>query len=448
VNDLLAELFARPATDPVRQRLLPCPADDAVSNACARDILTELARGAFRRSATAGELDELMQLMQASRAEVTTDSEALRIAMSGVLLSPTFLFRLEFDADPLSPAPHPISDVELATRLSYFVWGSAPDAALLAEAEAGRLSSSPGALEAQVQRMLAESVKVNGGLVQSFGGQWLLTRQLEGADPNSMLYPSFTPSLRAAMTAESEMFFADAIASGLAPDALLRADFTYANEELAAHYSLPGVSGAQLLRVPTNGVSRGGALTQGAFLTATSMPERTSPVRRGAAVLGQLFCTEPPPPPDNVESFMAPKPGEAATVRQRLEAHRASPECAACHALFDGLGFGLENYDGIGAWRTTENGVSLDATGTMPGGQTFSGVDEMVALLAQDERFLPCVVRQLLTFGTGRTFENPADAPQIASIVAKARASGGEFSAFVRAVAESEPFQTRRGGPN
>jgi hypothetical protein len=437
-EELVDELLALPAADPRRGRVLVCPGTD---DGCTRQILAGFARRAFRRPIAEAELTGLLALARKAREATGRSDDGLRAALRAILLSPHFLFRVERDRAP-APAPdeaQPISEHELAARLSYFLWSSMPDDELARAADEGRLAAG---IDAQLTRMLAD--RKAEALSRDFAGQWLFTRAIDQFEPSRTVYRGYDDRLRAAMRVETERFFGTLLAEDHPVERLLTADFSFVNDRLARHYGLPA-AGAQHERVSLSSTPRRGLLGHGSFLLVTSQPERTSPVIRGAWVLEQLLCTSPPPPPPEVEAFEAPKPGDGTTLRQRLEQHRANPECAACHNLIDPIGLGLENFDGVGAYRATDNGRPVDATGTLLDGSRFSGPAELAALLARDDRFVACATQQLLTYALGRGFEDGPGSAYVEELTRRARAAGGTWPALVRTIVASEAFRTRRG---
>lgn len=445
-DQLAAELIARPVADPVRQRLLPCEptADDA--NGCMSDTLSGFMRRAFRRPPTSEEIAAMVSLASEVRGLGGTPTDGLHAALQAVLLSPDFLYKVELDPDPSSDAPHPVSDLEFASRLSYFLWSSMPDDILLDAAERGAFSQNPDEIEAQFTRMLADPKSDR--LLADFGGQWLGTRATVDVAPDSELFPDFDEALRLSMRKETDAFFAALVREALPLEALLTADFTFADARLAEHYGLAALpEGDEPERVSLAGSERRGILTQTSFLSSTSYPQRTSPVKRGAWVLEQLLCSPPPPPPPDVDtSLESPTPDENLTLREKFEQHRSNPACASCHATFDPVGMALENFDAIGAFRELDNGKPIDATGQLGGGaMAFDGPRELAAVLAADSRFVPCVIKQLMAYSVGRTFR-PADASQyVQGLAGQALARGGSWQDALGTVVGSEAFTTRRG---
>ncbi len=367
--------------------------------------------------------------------------QGLELAIRGILLSPHFIYRPELDDDPSSTEPHLLNDYELASRLSYFLWSSMPDAALFDAAATGRLQDEAG-LRAEVDRMLSDPKAQS--LVDNFAGQWLRIRSLDDHVPDYATFPNWDDSLRDSMGQESKLFFGDFLRGDVPMDQLLLTDFTYLNDRLAAHYGLPFDLGPEFERVslgPTD--TRFGLLTLGSLLTVTSAPTRTSPVKRGVWILEQLLCSEPPPPPPGVEGL--PQDGmSGGTLREQLEQHRADPTCASCHNVMDPLGLGLEHYDAVGAYRTEDRGFPVDATGELVTGETFVDAREMAALIQADNRFDVCVVEKLFLYALGRPASTP-EHPFLEEIAESAAQSGSELPELIKLIATSEPFRTRRG---
>ncbi|HEX4145027.1 MAG TPA: DUF1592 domain-containing protein [Pirellulales bacterium] len=417
--------------------------------ATAREILTAFAGRAFRRPVQSVEVDRLMKLYDLARGQGDSFNEGIRLAVEAVLVSPQFLFRLELDPPPAeaaaspgpdasgAPAARTLGDYELASRLSYFLWSSMPDDELLAAAAAGRVHE-PADVAAQARRMLADPKSQ--AFVENFSGQWLELRRLDKLTPNKKQFPEFNHFLLEAMREETERFFGAIVAEDRSILDLLDADFTFINERLAKHYGIDDVKGREFRRVQLTGTPRGGLLTQGSILTLTSNPNRTSPVKRGKWVMENLLgATIPPPPPDAPP--LPEKKGDVATgtLRQRMEQHRSNAQCATCHARMDPIGFGLENFDAVGVWRTEEGGAPIDASGVV-GGQPFSGPAEFKERLrAKPARFTRCLAEKLLTYALGRGVES-FDRPALTEIVDRTTAADWRFSALVEAVVQSDPF--------
>ena len=429
---------------PSRARVFRCqPAGPSEENACARDILSTVMRRAYRRPVTDADLVRPFQLYSAARADEGFDA-GVEMGLAAVLVSPEFLFRIEQDPHTVpSGAPYQLSDLELASRLSFFLWSSIPDDELLAVAERGELRT-PAVLDQQVRRMLADSRSMN--LVTNFAAQWLHLRNLDSITPDMRVFPDFDDNLRRSFRRETELLVESVMREDRSVLDLLRANYTYLNERLAKHYGVPYVYGSRFRRVEFDDHgTRGGLLRQGSILLATSYATRTSPVIRGKWVLDNVLGVPPPPPPPNVPELEDTGTGETAqSMRERMSAHRANPACAACHKLMDPVGFAFENYDAVGRWRETEGGTPIDASGTLFDGTTVDGVGELrEALLNRPELFVGTMTEKLLTFATGRGVEH-FDAPAIRAILREARADDYPFSSLVLGVVKSMPFQMRK----
>ncbi len=336
-----------------------------------------------------------------------------------------------------------VNDYELASRLSYFLWSSMPDEELFALAAQGKLHD-PKVLTAQARRMLKDPKAQ--ALAENFAGQWLQLRNLANVAPDPARFPDFNDKLRAAMRTETELFFKAVMNEDRSVLDFIDARYTYLNEPLARHYGIPGVKGEQFRRVTLTDSRRGGLITQASILTVTSNPTRTSPVKRGKWVLEQLFGTPPPPPPPGVTQLADDKKGPlVGTLRQRMEQHRKDPMCASCHARMDPIGFGLENFDAVGRWRTKDGGLPVDASGTLPGGQSFNGPAQLKAILKSKKGlFVRCLSGKMLTYALGRGLE-PADTCVVDTIAKTVEKNNYRFSALITAIVQSAPFRQRRG---
>ena len=431
----------------LRSKLITC---DLAKNGttCARTTLEAFTARAYRRPVTQAEVDQLMTLVTLATSKGDTPEQGLGLALQAVLLSPNFLFRVELDPAATSTAPHPLNGYELASRLSYFLWSSMPDDQLMAAAAAGKLSDSA-ALKEQVARMLA-SPKAQ-ALVDNFAGQWLAIRAVQEVTPDPMTFPKFDSELRAAMAGETSAFFQDFVSGTLSGDQLLTADYTYLNDRLAAHYGLPAVSSTNLVKKSLAGsAQRGGILGQASILTVTSHPSRTSPVVRGKYVLTQLLCQDIPPPPPDVDVSSLDAASATGSLRQRLEAHRASPNCTSCHALMDPIGFGLENYDAIGAYRTKDGADAIDASGALPDKRQFSGMRELAQLIAADPAYASCFASKLYSYALGRLPESGRDHLDpwtLFQLAQRYRKNGLRFPDLVSDLVASRTFLERRGEP-
>ena len=427
---------------PARRRIFTCrPAGAGGEAACAEAIVAALARRAYRGLATPADVRELLGFYAAGRAGGGFEA-GIEAALWRLLASPKFIFRFEFDPPDAQPgAAYRLGDLELASRLSFFLWSSIPDEQLLAVAERGVLRS-PGELERQVRRMLADPRAA--ALVDNFAGQWLYLRNLEHVVPEPRRFRNFDNNLRRAFRRETELLFESIVAEDRSVLALLDADYTFVNERLARHYGIPGVRGSHFRRVTVRDERRRGLLGHGSILTVTSYANRTSPVLRGKWVLENLLGSPPPPPPADVPELPEDEgPGQALTMRELLAAHRANPVCASCHAKMDPIGFGLENFDAVGAWRQSEGGVPIDASGTLPSGVGFAGPAELrAALLARPATFVRTLTTRLATYALGRGLTHH-DAPAVRAIMAAAADSGYTFSSLVLGIVESVPFRMR-----
>ncbi|HAD60784.1 MAG TPA: hypothetical protein DCG12_16200 [Planctomycetaceae bacterium] len=407
--------------------------------AAARRILQRLTRLAFRRPVNEADLKRPLAFFEAGFQEGGF-SAGMESAISSVLVSPRFLFRAEHAPGTASPGDsYFINNIELASRLSFFLWSSIPDAELLAVAESGQLSQ-PKVLEQQVQRMLKDPRSRS--LVTNFAGQWLYLRNLDSITPDHRLFPDFDDNLRQAFRMETELFVDSIIRENRGLTDLLHADYTFLNERLAKHYEIPNIYGTRFRRVQLqSNHHRGGLLRHGSILTVTSYATRTSPVLRGNWVLENILGSPAPPPPDDVPELEENQIDQNLPIRVRLSQHRSNPACASCHNLMDPIGFALENYDAIGRWRTHEDGVQLDVTGTMPGGREYSGVAGLeTSLLSRPELFVTAFTEKLMTFGLGRGIE-PFDAPAVRRIVRESADEGYRFSSVILGIVKSVPFR-------
>jgi hypothetical protein len=427
-----------------RERIFVCrPATAAEETPCARKILGTLSRRAFRRPVTDADVRPLMAFYDSGRKEADFD-HGIEKALRAMLVSPNFVFRVEHDPRPGAPGQvYRITDLELASRLSFFLWSSIPDDELLGLAEHGKLKDAS-VLEQQVRRMLADSR--SDALVNNFAGQWLSLRNLAVAKPDPDVFPEFDESLRQGFRQETELFFASVLREDRSLMELLDADYSFLNQRLAEHYGVPDVYGPQMRQVTFTNPNRGGLLGQGSVLTVTSYPNRTSVVQRGKWILETLLGTPPPPPPPDIPELKPQgKDGRQLTAREQMEQHRANPTCAACHSRMDPLGFALENYDGVGRWRAKDAGSPIDASGKLPDGSTFVGPAELRKVLAQShaDEFINTTVEKLLTYALGRGVEY-YDKPAVRSITREAARSDYRMSALVTAIVKSTPFQMRR----
>jgi hypothetical protein len=419
------------------------PSASSDEESCARTILTTLAHRAYRRPATNADTEPLLSLYRSGRRAGGNFEDGIQMALEGLLVSTEFLFRIERDPAALPPdTAYRVSDLEFASRLSFFLWSSIPDEELLALAEQGKLRE-PAVLEQQVQRMLRD--RRSKSLVDNFAGQWLFLRNVHGVNPNRDVFSEFDESLRQAFQQETYLFLETLFREDRSVLDLLRADFTFLNERLALHYGMPGIYGNKFRRVQLADANRRGLLGQGSILTITALANRTSPVMRGKWVLENLLAAPPPPPPPNIPALREKSSdGKVMTMRQQMEQHRASPACSVCHSRMDPIGFALENFDAVGKWRTTDAGSPIDPSGSLPDGFKFEGPTGLQkALLNRPELIVEAVTEKLLMYGLGRTLEY-YDYPAIRTIARDAKASEYRWSSIVLGIVKSTPFQMRR----
>jgi hypothetical protein len=427
-----------------RQRLFVCtPRSPAREPPCADRILSTVARRAFRRPVTKADVEAPLAMYRGERAAGGDFDAGIRAGLARILTSPSFLFRSEQDPPALAAgAAHRISDLDLASRLSFFLWSSIPDDELLNLAIAGRLRAS-GVLEGQVRRMIADARA--DALMTAFTGQWLQLRNLDKLTPDILLFPDFDDNVRQAFRRETELFFASVVRENRPALELLDADYTFVNERLARHYGIRGVYGSRFRRVPVTDPNRRGLLGHASILSMTAVATRTSPVLRGKYIISNLLDTPPLPPPavvpDLAESAHKDRPS---TVREQLERHRANPVCASCHRNIDPVGFALENFDAVGQWRmTTREGLPIDAAGMLADGTKVDGpVALREGLLARPEVFVGTLTQKLLTYALGRGLE-PVDMPVVRSVVSKAAARKYAMQSILLEIVRSAPFQMR-----
>lgn len=438
---IIDQAFAKPE---IRRKIMLVEPTAANRANDARKIIGHFARRAYRRPAKPEEVERLARFVELAEKQGDGFDKGIQLALQAVLISPHFLFRVERDKEPNNPdAIHPIDEFELATRLSYFLWSTMPDEELFALAERGELRKDNN-LEIQVRRMLKDP-KAR-ALVENFAGQWLQTRNLKSFAPDKGQFPAFDEALRSSMIRETDLFFEAIVKEDRAILDFIDADFTFLNERLARHYGIPGVEGEQWRRVSLKGTPRGGVLTQASVLTVTSNPTRTSPVKRGKWILENIFNTPPPPPPPDAGELSEDKAVVlSGSLRKRMEQHRAKALCASCHQRMDPLGFGFENFDTIGAWRTRDGNFDIDPSGTLPDGQSFQGPVELKKILkGRADLFRRCLAEKLLTYGLGRGLEfyDKCAVDDICKTTAK---NGDRFAGLVVAIVQSDPFQLRRG---
>ena len=439
---------AKPSTDtPSRRKIFTCtPANAADELPCARKILSTLARQAYRRPITESDTETLLSLYQTGRNAGTFD-DGIERALQLIIAHPEFVFRTEEAPANAKPGqPYRVSDLELASRLSFFLWSTGPDDELMNLAAQKKLHN-PGVFEQQVRRMVSDPRSHE--LVKNFAGQWLQLRTLQSSTPEGVIYPDFDDNLRQAFRTEAEMFFDSIVREDRGVIDLLNGDYTFVNERLAVHYGIPNVYGSQFRRVKLDGDLdvRRGLLGKGSFELVTSVADRTSPVQRGKWVLTNILGVIPPDPPPGVPQLKETGNGGAPveqTMRQRMEEHRANPACASCHRMMDPIGFALENFDGVGTWRTKQSGQKLDASGQLTDGTKINGVvDLRDALVRYSPQFARTVTEKLLTYALGRGVEYE-DMPVVRSIVRDAARNDYRFSSLLMGIVKSDPFQMNR----
>jgi hypothetical protein len=434
--DLLGP-FAAKGEHPPRKRILIC--DPASGSGCIQRILTPLARMAYRRPATKAEVGQLVEVAGRAVEMGFQPDQAVQFAIAAMLVSPNFLFRVERDP---KGAWGPISELELATRLSYFLWSSMPDEELLSLAEAGKLRK-PGVLDQQIARMLAD--ERSAALSENFAGQWLETRSLAAAKPDVVKFPMWNATLADDLAMETRLFFDHILRENRPVSEFITADYTFLNPRLARHYGIEGVDGGDFRKVQVDPGQRGGLLGHGSVLTITSYPVRTSPVLRGKYILDVVLGSPPPPPPADVPALDEDQVTAPASLRAALEKHRTDPVCASCHSRMDPLGFGLENYDPIGRWRTEDAAKPIQVGGTLPNGVEFTTPTQLKLLLEKElPEFTRNLAEKMTIYALGRGLE-PYDRLAIRGIVSKMEASEFRFQTLVQEIVHSLPFQNRRG---
>lgn len=438
---------ARAGDTPSRSKIFVCrPSGVGDEEACAQKILTTLAHRAYRRPVTKDDMDTLLSFYHEGSRSGGFEA-GIESALERILMGPEFLFRIERDPAPSNGPVAPntayrVTDLELASRLAFFLWSSFPDDELLGVAERGELRN-PGVLDRQVRRMLADPRSK--ALANNFGGQWLYVRNLRGIVPDPEAFPYSDDNLMQAFQTETELFFESMLREDRPVMSLLDADYTFVNERLARHYGIPDIYGSHFRRIHVADENRRGLLGQGSILTVTSYANRTSPVLRGKWVLENILGAPPPPPPPNVPSLRDNGAGgKILTMRERMEAHRANPVCAGCHARMDSLGFALENFDGIGRWRATEGSSPIDSSGKLPDGTAFNGPAELrKILLSKRDEFVTTVTERLLTYALGRGLEY-YDYPVLRQVMREAAPADYRWSSLILATVNSVPFQMRR----
>ncbi len=431
-----------PGDTPSRRQIFICqPARLSEEESCAKKILTALTRRAYRRPINEADVEPLLPFYRSGRREGNFEA-GIQAALGRLLVSPQFLFRMERDPASVEPGGfYRISDLELASRLSFFLWSSIPDDQLLDVAAHGKLKD-PKILEAQVRRMLADARATT--MVNNFGDQWLFLRNMKAVDPDANAFPDFDDNLREAFRRETELFLESQMREDRPLAELLTANYTFANERLARFYGIRNVYGTHFRRVQTD-PRRAGLLGHGSILTVTSYATRTSPVLRGKYLLDNILGAPPPPPPPNVPPLpeTSARDGAEVSMRERMEAHRQNAICATCHQRMDPLGFALENFDAIGKWRTTEGHAAIDASGVLPDGTKFGGPDEFrTALMAHRDEFVRTFTEKLLTYALGRAVAY-YDMPALRAILREAAPSDDRWSSLILGIVKSEPFQMR-----
>ena len=432
---------ARSGDSPSRRRILLCqPANETEMVPCANKVLSTVARRAYRRAPSDAETKQLMGFFQSGREKGRTFESGIETALAFILVSPQFLFRFETDPDNVAAgASYRVTDLELASRLSFFIWSSIPDDQLIDLAIKGRLKE-PAVLEAQVKRMLADERAR--ALGTNFAGQWLYLRNLKAKYPIDDVFPDFDDNLRKSMQRETEMLFESVVLEDRGALTLLNADYTFMNERLAKHYGVPGIYGDQMRRVTVKDEYRKGLLGHASILTLTSNDDRTNPVSRGKYILTNILGTPPPPPPPNVPPLNELS-GKVLSMRERMQEHRANTVCANCHRLMDPVGLSLENFDATGRWRTTDGGAPIVARDTLYNGASVDGpVSLRNIILSHPDQFVRTMTEMLLTYALGRGLED-YDMPVVRSIVRDAAGKNYKFSSLVLGVVKSAPFQMR-----
>jgi len=429
-----------------RKKILIC--DPKSGQACVQKIVSNLARRAYRRPVTPAEGASLMKFVALARSRGGSTEQGIQLAIQAMLVTPQFLFRIEHDPNPTDPLDvHRISDIELSSRLSYFLWSSMPDDQLMALAEAGTLHD-PTVLDAQVKRMMAD--RRASAFASNFAGQWLEIRNLDVMKPDPDKFPEWGPELRDAMKTETRMFFEYVLREDRPLSDFIDAKYTFLNARLAKFYGIKDVTGSDFQRVDLTTGERGGLLSQASVLTVSSYPTRTSVVLRGKYVLNNILGSEIPPPPPDVPALDESAVGTLMSLRQQMEKHRADPMCSTCHNKMDPLGFGLENYNAIGKWRTEDGKFPVDSSGTLPNGKSFQTPDQMRALLmAALPQFSRCLTEKMLTYALGRGL-HPYDRRTVDGINRDMAASGYHFQSLIFEIVHSAPFQMGRGdgGPD
>jgi mono/diheme cytochrome c family protein len=436
--------YVKTQSPETRQKLYTCGhLDGTHQSGCQRRMIADLARRAFRRPVEPAEVDKLVAIASKAQQRGRSFEQAMALTVQAILVSPDFLFRIEKNRNPQSAtASYRISAHELASRLSYFLWSSMPDDELLRSADRGTLHQ-PAVLSAQVRRMLQD--EKSRALVENFAGQWLEIRRLESVQPDRDRFPDFDDYLRHSMLRETELFFRNIIEEDRSIVDFVAGKYSFLNERLARHYGIKGVSGPEFRKVDLTGSGRTGILTHASVLTVSSYGNRTSPVLRGKWILENLLNAPPPPPPGNVPALDEAAIGTTGTLRQQMEQHRQNPVCSSCHAQMDPLGFSLENYNAVGAWRTQDGKFEIDTTGSLPDGRSLKSAEDLIKILKTERQaFAEGLTEKLLTYALGRGVEQP-DRVAVKKIAANLAAREYRFSGLVLEIARSLPFQMRRG---
>jgi hypothetical protein len=430
-------LYAAPPKLPASHEKIIVAVPDAKTTRkeASEKVIRRLASWAFRRPVTDAEAARLVAITERSRIDGETYEQGIQLALQAILVSPHFIYKLELDPPGKEGQPRNLNDFEVATRLSYFLWNSAPDIELMTHATKKTLLAGSN-LEQQARRLLKDIRSK--ALVEHFASQWLELGGLDAHKPSAAEFPAYDAKLRFAMRRETELFMWTVLRDDRSVINLLETDFTFVNEPLARLYGIPGIRGEQFQRVSTVGTPRGGIITQASFLTVTSNPNRTSPVKRGKFILDNILGVSLPPPPPNVPELKEKE--LSGTLRQRMEQHRTNPLCASCHQRMDPLGFALENYDGIGRWREKDGAASIDASGKLPTGEEFNGpLALQKVLVARKDEFVECLTEKLLIYALGRGLEY-YDQCAVDKIVKNVKAADYRFSALVLEVVKSDPF--------
>ncbi len=446
VDSIVVRGSIRPSEDSLpesHRNILFCSPDfgDASSLHCARQIATRFITRAFRQPANSDDVDQVLTLFQLAYGRGESFERAIQVALTSVLVSPKFLFLVEPEA---ANTDRPLTEFELASRLSYFLWSSMPDEILIGHAQLGTLRTN---LRSQVVRMLEDSKSE--AFIENFTGQWLQLRKLDGSKPDSDIFPVFDDLLRRAMRTETERFFAHILRGNRSALELIDSDYTFVNDQLAKYYGFDNVSSSDFRQVELVDRLRGGVLTQASILTLTSNPNRTSPVKRGQWILQQILGTPPPPPPPNIEPLdESHQATESASLRDRMELHRSNPQCASCHSQMDPIGFALENYNAIGQWRTADGDFAIDPSGVLAGGQKFENIAELKQVLKSSgsKKFTRCLVENMLTYALGRGLE-ASDFCTVETIRGQLTTDDYRIQNILFGIVESNAFQFRGSVP-